>query len=222
LASFIAGVGKRSLAIVHLLDGSYSRAYHGRVQSIVPWEFTLPHSVPAGAFPSVAAILSTIPASSWFSLPGASENRSQCEAELKQYLARLGGDAAGVEWLADWREASAVARGLDERTSLWNLEDISRRRASTSVRSRGREQVLVAALSHLSELGYEYVRASVEDEETARVASGAALWTASLAITCAASEDPVLGAANPFLPKLRIFELGHWPLGMRGGAFVIL
>jgi len=56
----------------------------------------------------------------------------------------------------------------------------------------------------------------------ARVASGAALWTVAEAITWAVVADRLAPLENPFLPKLRLFELGHWPLGLWQGAIVVM
>jgi hypothetical protein len=120
-----------------------------------------------------------------------------------------------------WTEAGAVARALDDGAVLWAAEDEARHRALEALPSVGRSEALESALNELSETGYEYVRANHPDEELTRAASGVALWTASAAITWAMAEDRLRNEANPFLPKLRIFQLGHWPLGIREGAFAI-
>jgi hypothetical protein len=77
-------------------------------------------------------------------------------------------------------------------------------------------------LHRLSIAGYEAVRPVATSEELARVASGAALWTVAEALTWAIVEDLMAPRPNPFLTKLRLFELGHWPLGVWQGAIVVL
>ena len=77
-------------------------------------------------------------------------------------------------------------------------------------------------LHRLSILGYDAVRPAAPDEELARVASGAALWTLAEAITWATVEDVLAPLPNPFLAKLRLFELGHWPLGVWQGAIAVM
>jgi len=52
--------------------------------------------------------------------------------------------------------------------------------------------------------------------------SGAALWTLAETITWATVEDVLAPLPNPLLAKLRLFELGHWPLGVWQGAIAVM
>jgi hypothetical protein len=114
-----------------------------------------------------------------------------------------------------------VVRGLTDTTGFWSLEQRWREQALKAVQAAHRSEALAEALHQLSILGYEAVRSVVADEELARVASGAALWTLAEALTWATVDDILAPLPNPFLPKLKLFELGHWPLGLSQGSIVV-
>ena len=126
-----------------------------------------------------------------------------------------------LRWIDDWDEAGRVARGLDAGRALWKEEQAVRDRALEQIRALGRDVQLQDSLHELSIIGYEKVRPEIEDEELARVAAGAGLWTASLSLVWATVGDVLAPEPNPFLPKLEIFRMGHWPLGFEEGSFVI-
>jgi hypothetical protein len=152
---------------------------------------------------------------------GTARNRAECETFLAHYLARCGRPGAKAEWIPAWKDAGAIARQLDDEAVLWAAEHELRGKALAEVESLARTEILETALNQLSEAGYEGVRPNYPDEELARAASGAALWTASGAVTWAIAEERLGSEDDPFAPKLRIFELGHWPLGMRSGSYAI-
>jgi hypothetical protein len=110
---------------------------------------------------------------------------------------------------------------LDDTTGFWTIEQRWRELALAAVQAANRSEALAEALHQLSVLGYEVVRPAVADEELARVASGAALWTLAETLTWAVVEDALAPRTNPFRPKLKLFELGHWPLGLSEGAIVV-
>jgi hypothetical protein len=170
----------------------------------------------------IGALLARIQQIPWFATIGRAERRESCLPALLGYLARCGGGRPQVHWASGWAEAKEVVRALDDATALWLEEERWRVCAVQAAHSAQRDEVLAGALHRLSEIGYGAVRPDVADEELARVASGAALWTAAEALTWATAADLLAPQENPFLPKLRIFELGHWPLGFWRDAFVIL
>lgn len=169
----------------------------------------------------VQSILASILTAPWFAFVGARQNRAECEALLIEYLSCCGRKGSKFEWITLWAEAGAIARALDDETALWEEEEGFRRQAVDKLRALGRVEALENALNQLSEAGYERVRPNCPNEELARAGSGAALWTAAGAITWAMAEEGPGGEANPFAHKLRIFELGHWPLGVRRESFLI-
>jgi hypothetical protein len=170
---------------------------------------------------ALEAILVQLPRIAWFSAAGSVSERPACAAAVAQYLA-AGGREAAVRWAESWDDAQRVVRGLDDRSSLWTQEEAWRGEALAAAQASGRSDLLADALHRLSALGYEVVRPALADEELARVASGAALWTVAQALMWASAEGLLAARKNPLLPKLRVYELGHWPLGLSEGAFVVL
>jgi hypothetical protein len=175
----------------------------------------------ASTVDSVEAILALVPQVRWFCAVGCAAPGELSLAAAGDYVASCG-EAKCVRWATGWDEAAQVVRGLDDLSSFWKQEDAWRKQALGAVHAAQRSELLAEALHRLSLLGYETVRPPAPDEELARVASGAALWTTAEALTWAAAQDLLAPLGNPFLPKLRLFELGHWPLGRSQGAIVIL
>jgi hypothetical protein len=170
---------------------------------------------------TVHSILLSIPSTPWFAFVGTRQNQAECENCLAEYLSRCHSTTASVQWVSAWKDAGAIARELDDQAALWAAEEGLRRRALLAIQALTRTEALGDALNELSEAGYEHVRPQYPDEELVRVASGSALWTASGAITWALVADGLGREGDPFTAKLRIFELGHWPLGLRRGSYVI-
>jgi hypothetical protein len=169
----------------------------------------------------VEAILERVPRVPWFGAVERSERDMADLVMVADYLKACGGGFPW-RWAAGWGEAARVARDLDEAAAFWGVEERWRRQAVEVVDAVGRTDALAEALHRLSVVGYDAVRPAAPDEELARVASGAALWTAAQALTWAVVADRLEPLANPFLPKLRLFERGHWPLGLWQGAVVVL
>lgn len=168
---------------------------------------------------SVEALLAMVPRVPWFEAVGRVDRRERNSLAVQEYLQACGGEWP-VRWSANWEEAGKVVRGLDDVSGFWLMEQRWREQALAAVHSAGRSETLADALHHLSISGYESVRPVVADDELARVASGAVLWTFGEALTWAVAQD-VLALPNPFRPKLKLFELGHWPLGLSQGAIVV-
>lgn len=169
-----------------------------------------------------AALLDRIREISWFSAVGSAVGREPCVGALFGYLAECGGGQPQLHWANGWAEAKDIVRQLDDNACLWMEEEQFRRRATLAAHTVQRDELLASVLNQLSELGYAAVRLDLPDEELARVASGAALWTAAQALTWTTVEDLLAPQENPFVPKLRIFELGHWPLGFSHAGYAIL
>ena len=167
-------------------------------------------------------ILELVDSAPWFSAAGRRNERHACSGLLLEYLKRCGVPQPEFRWIGDWDEASRIAKNLNADRALWKEEQSQRSRALEGIQSLGRQQQLQDSLHQLSIIGYEKVRPEIEDEELARVAAGAGLWTASLCLVWAAAADALAPEPNPFLPKLEVFRMGNWPLGFEQGSFVIL
>ncbi len=177
----------------------------------------------------IPALVAEIP---WFSSVGSAEGRDVATRWAGVYLKGLGLPEAECRWAGGWEEAGGAAASLRQEHRLWRREQELRDEALARVRAADREDQLRTLLNRLSIIGYEHVRPAIEDEELARVAAGAALWTASQAIIWALGADSAGIHENPFQPKLEIFRLGRWPVGLErdaleegaleNGTFVIL
>jgi hypothetical protein len=170
---------------------------------------------------SAEAILGHIPRAPWFRSAQHADRDEQSQTALAVYVHSCGDQWPG-RWASGWDEAARVVRELDDTSSFWFAEDKWRKEAQVAAQAAGRTDILADALHRLSIAGYEAVRPAAPSEELARVASGAALWTVAEALTWAVVEDLLSPRDNPFMPKLRLFELGHWPLGTWQGAIVVL
>jgi len=169
----------------------------------------------------VEAILAKVLQVRWFAAAGRGAADEADSDAARNYTAACG-HPSPVRWLTDWDEARHVVRDLDDESSFWRQEELWRRRAVEAAQAAGRGGQLADAMHRLSVAGYTEVRPNIADEELARVASGAALCTASGALTWLVAEDLLLPQANPFLTKFRLFELGHWPLGKYRGSIAVL
>ncbi len=167
-------------------------------------------------------ILDFVDSAPWFSSVGRCKDSHACSGLLLEYLKRCGVPQSEFRWIGDWDEASRIAKNLNADRAFWKEEQSHRSRALEGIQSLGRQRQLQDSLHQLSIIGYEKVRPEIEDEELARVAAGAGLWTASLSLVWATAADALAPEPNPFLPKLEVFRMGNWPLGFEQGSFVIL
>ena len=217
-----------------------------RTAALLSWDIVLPANAIEVRELSSAEILKLVDSAPWFSGVGRCGDRPACSGLVAEYLKRCGGaPVPEFRWIDDWDEAGRVARSLDAERALWKQEQAHRDRALEQVRALGRDARLQDSLHELSIIGYEKVRpagyekvrppcyeeirpegyekvrSEMEDEELARVAAGAGLWTASLSLVWATVGDVLAPEANPFLPKLEVFRMGNWPLGFEQGSFVV-
>lgn len=170
---------------------------------------------------SAEAILATVQQIPWFAAADHQQPDARSQAALADYVRSSGGQWPG-RWASGWEEAAMVVRDLDDASSFWSVEERWRKQASLAAQEAGRADMLAEVLHRLSVVGYDAVRPAAPNEELGRVASGAALWTVSEALTWAIAGDLLAPRPNPFLPKLRLFELGHWPLGVWQDAVVVM
>jgi len=216
-----------------------------RTAALLSWDIVLPANTIEVPELSSGEILELVDSAPWFSGVGRCGDRRACGGLVAEYLKRCGLPQPDFRWIDDWDEAGRVARNLDAERALWTEEQAHRDRALDQVRALGRDAQLQDSLHELSIIGYEKVRPpgyekvrppgyedvrpegyekfrpEMEDEELARVAAGAGLWTASLSLVWATVGDVLAPEPNPFLPKLEVFRMGNWPLGFEQGSFAI-
>jgi len=169
---------------------------------------------------------------SWFSFVGTPLSEAE-RADITEYTRALGlGDLQLVE-LDDWRAAEDCIKQTDWDAAWWNAEEDRRKTLLDQATTKIGDMALTRALTDLSDKVSDIVhgaaavaasRGGVADQGLTRSAAGAATMSAyQAAVEKAAGID---SAANDnsglaFAAKFRLFEGGHWPLCVRGGAIYV-
>jgi len=141
------------------------------------------------------------------------------------YAAALGFPEVSVAWIADWEDAEAAARSTDWNTAWWEAEEQLRVALADEALEYVAEDELSVALHHVSQQAATVIqdaaaaaaaRSGIDDEELILAATGAATqacYQAALVLASDAGDD------HPFALKYKMFEAGHWPLGIVGHTF---
>ena len=170
---------------------------------------------------SVAETLKRIQHCPWFAAVGCRDGRKQGEEAIAEYFSAMGLEVPKICWMSGWSDCASLVEAMDRQAALWDIHETERRRAQAVIEERGRQPQLEQALNRLIWDCYNgRTRPNLQDEELSRVAAGAAQWTAGEVLTWEFAGDK-LGGRNPFLPKLQVFELGHWPLGFQDQQYAI-
>ncbi len=168
----------------------------------------------------------------WFARLGEAPRPSVREA-AQDFTLRLGFPDATLAILRDWEEAAEAAETADWAAPAWEAEELLR------------ADLTGVALSVLSEEAFEIaqnlIAKEVADSAKAAMEEQAALWDmvdegamtlAVGAVAQAAHQGGLLliaAAADPefdvhehaFASKLRLFELGRWPVAVIGTSFSV-
>lgn len=143
----------------------------------------------------------------------------------ERYLDALGFPDARVALVADWADAADAAESLDFDSPAWEVEEQLRATLTVEALEHLSEEALQVALTHVAASVQDAIRTSAEealvmgDEDIDRlrdlaVGSGIqACHQAALVLAAGAEED------HPFALKFRLFEGGHWPIGVAGLSF---
>lgn len=162
----------------------------------------------------------------WFSRLGRPLDREE-KALARSYLDGLGFPDAEPARLRDWTEAADAALTLDIDPAHWEAEESLRAALAADALDHLSEDALNIAMTHVSALLGERVRAAaqdaahfweVEDEELLNAAAGAALHAAhgaGLSLIAGAEGD------HPFRRKFALLARGRWPIGIAGLTFNI-
>ena len=166
----------------------------------------------------------TIPTLPWFenlAAPPDAELRNSALA----YLAALGFPDAGVAAVADWEDAAYAIGNPDWNSDWWETEEQVRAGLTAAALETVGEDDFTAAMAHLNEVMGETIPEAVRvaaayggvsDDDVIMAATGAATQACHLAVlvVLAAEEED-----HPMALKFRLFEAGHWPLGVTGNTF---
>jgi len=180
---------------------------------------------PAAALAPLDALRNRIRVASWYAAVG-EELTSAERWDARAYLAGLDFADTGVAAVADWKQASIVARSPAWSRDWWDREEALRSGLLARAAELVPEHELMAGLSKIMELAAAVThgaaaiaaaRAGVADQALSRVAAGSGAQSAYQAALAAIAHDGE--AEHPFSIKFRLFEAGRWPLGISDGQF---
>lgn len=130
--------------------------------------------------------------------------------------------------MPDWEAAGAVVRRTDFSPGWWNGEDrLAGELTGIAVSALGRDAI-DARLSAIGRTASDHLqgaasvaltRFGLADAGLGKSAAGSAtvaVHHAALALAAGQAGD------HPFAAKFRLFQAGHWPLGVYGDVFCIL
>ena len=151
------------------------------------------------------------------------------EAELakvaRTYLDLLGFPDVEMAPIQDWETAAAAAESLDWNSDGWQAEEQLRASLATDALTHIDEQAISVVLNHVAGKAgqvMEDVAAElsalwdVDDTALVTAAAGSAIQMchqAALVIVCEADDD------HPFVHKLKLFQMGRWPISIAGSSF---
>ena len=173
---------------------------------------------------ATAQFLKTIPTLPWFENIGAPLDAG-LGRDAHAYLDALGFPDAAVAAVGDWEDAAYAIGNPDWNSEWWEAEEQVRAGLTTAALETVGEEDLQAAIAHLNEIMTETIpeaiRVSaayggVSDDDVIMAAVGAATQAchvAALVVLAAEEEDHSMAL------KFRLFEAGHWPLGVTGNTF---
>lgn len=149
----------------------------------------------------------------------------------ERYLDRLGFPDAELAILPTPEDAAAAAETLDWASPAWEAEELARADLSARALDVLSEEALEIALKLVAAKAGESAREAmaeegavwdIGDEAVKNIAVGAAVQTATnAALTVLAREaDPEIEVGDHlFSYKLKLFELGRWPVSVLGQSF---
>ncbi|MEQ9519312.1 MAG: hypothetical protein RLN89_07715 [Parvibaculum sp.] len=170
-----------------------------------------------------ARLLGDLP---WFTALGTPLDRETREIATA-YLDGLGFPDADVARVNNWEDAAIAAETGDWNSGPWEAEESLRAALSTDLLEILTEEAFEIGFTYVASEADPAVREAadtaisvwmLEDEEIAIAAAGAAMQAvhgAAIAIAAGADEN------HPFLLRFRLFERGHWPIGVSGLTFNI-
>lgn len=204
---------------------------------------TRPLSFDLDAAASLQALVSEVPvlarlrrfalgleAGDWFARLGEPPGR-QLHAAARQYLDQLGFPAAQLAILPHFDDALGAAETHDWASPAWEAEEQLRAaltsRALEIVTDEALELGLRLVAQHAAEAGEEAAAQAIAmwDAEAAGAADllvGAlaqAVHGAGLLLVAAAADPDIDATGHAFAARLRMFQLGRWPVGVIGDSF---
>ncbi len=169
----------------------------------------------------------------WFGACGKALQQTDIDL-LNEYCAAIGVFDPQIDLPANWAELSDIIREPDWDAELWQAEEQAMQALMASLAEQDvSEHDLLVALEHAGVKATEAVREKLETLlDAAGFADDDLLEAGIQAATQAAQQAGLVLAAgallgdreqaqHPFALKFRLYERGHWPLGLVGGSYRI-
>jgi hypothetical protein len=174
----------------------------------------------------VSRFASFIKTTKWFHRVGEKPSYEVMEA-ARHYVDELGFPETFPAQVYDWEEAISCLETNDWNSPAWEAEE----QLTTSLVNQAlefiEEDVLEVALTNVTGHASEHITNAVsaasscwgfDDEDVLRAATGQAVQTCYQAALVIAAGGEV---THPFAYKYKIYEKGHWPLGIAGNTLNI-
>ena len=155
----------------------------------------------------------------------------QVRRVAEAYVDRLGFPEAELAILPTPEDGADAAETLDWASPAWEAEELARADLTAKALDVLSEDAMEIALRMVTAKAGEAAKESIEeegaiwdigDEAIQRLAVGAVVQTATNAALCvlASEADPEIDIADHlFTHKLKLFELGRWPVSVVGQSF---
>ncbi|MBT5074733.1 MAG: hypothetical protein HOJ34_04540 [Kordiimonadaceae bacterium] len=174
----------------------------------------------------VARFASLIKSTNWFHHIGEALNAGTIKT-ARSYLDALGFPEGYPAEVPDWQDAISCLETNDWNSPSWEAEEQLAASLITDTLEFIEEDVLEVALTNITSQASDHItnaveeasiRWGVDDEELLRAAIGQAVQTCyQAALVIASGEED----EHPFALKFKLYESGHWPLGIAGNTLNI-
>ncbi len=174
----------------------------------------------------VARFAELLKTTKWFHHIGEPLQQGTISA-AREYLDLLGFPESYPAEVPDWEDAISCLETNDWNSPAWEAEEQLAASLINEALEFIEEDVLEVALTNITSKASVYITDAVEsasmrwgidDEEILRAAIGQAVQCCyQAALVIAAGEEE----SHPFAQKFRLYESGHWPLGVAGNTLNI-
>ncbi len=175
---------------------------------------------------SVARFVDLIENTKWFFHIGEPLAQNTL-GQAREYLDLLGFPESYPAEVPDWEDAISCLETNDWNSPAWEAEEQLAAALITEALEFIEEDILEVALTNITSKASAIITDAVEsasmrwgidDEEILRAAIGQAVQACyQAALVIAAGEEET----HPFALKFRLYESGHWPLGVAGNTLNI-
>ncbi|RNB80250.1 hypothetical protein EDM56_28015 [Brevibacillus fluminis] len=169
--------------------------------------------------------LSEVP---WFSVLGNESGRLDAEKALKECTHHLNLEEFEIVWMTREQIPSFIENMNLSDSHVWSrIQDIPKKLSEKAIATR-RQSVLDEMLDLVPEMlfhkAYDGAFPALHEygERVVKVAVVSVLYLFSNACLWEALSDKKDSEPNPFLPLLKVYEAGHWPIGMVGNQFYLI